>query len=257
MKTTFRSLLESGEKFIGCYIMAPCDTDLEIMKMAGVDFVIFDLEHERLTYTEIMPMLRTCEACGLATMIRVPGIDEGAIKKALDMGASAIKVPSISTAEQAKQVVSYCKYPPEGVRGSCPFVRCNGYGIADRSACYEKANREVAVSVIIEGVEGVNYMEEIIAVKGIDAISVGNVDLSCALGVPGQIFHPLVKKAVIHCAELCEKYGKSCSAQVMVPEDAKMFRDCKGISHFLTDLPTAMLYKSYHSLCKGLREYSK
>ncbi len=87
MRTTFRQLLESGKKFTGTYIMSPCSTEIEAMKLAGVDFLIFDLEHEQLTFSEILPMLRTCDACGMATMVRVPCLDEGTIKKALDIGA--------------------------------------------------------------------------------------------------------------------------------------------------------------------------
>ena len=97
-------------------------------------------------------------------------------------------------------------------------------------------------------------MEEIIAVPGIDTISVGNVDLSVALGVPGQVFHPLVKQAVIDCANLCEKYGKSCSAQIVNPEDVNLFKDYKGISHYHTDMPATILYKAYKSLCDQIHE---
>lgn len=254
MKKTFRDLLDSGERFIGSYMMSPDDTMVEVLKLAGVDFLIFDLEHERLTLHDVMHLIRTSEACGMATMVRVPGIDEGAIKKALDMGASAIKVPGISTAEEAAQVVALCKYPPEGIRGSCPFVRGNNYGI-DRTGCYEAANRQVVTSVIVEGVEGVKNLEEIIATPGLDTISVGNVDLSCALGVPGQVFHPLVMQAVFDAADLCAKYGKSCSVQVVDGKDAERFRGHKGISHYHTDLPPAMLYKAYKELCDGLKSY--
>ncbi|MCH4096162.1 MAG: aldolase/citrate lyase family protein [Acidaminococcus provencensis] len=255
MKTTFRSLLEKHEKFIGSYITFPADTAIEVMKQAGVDFVILDLEHEQLTMTEVMSMIRTCDACGMAAMVRVPGLDETSIRKALDMGASAIKVPGITNAAEAKLAVALCKYPPEGVRGACPFTRNNGYGV-DRAGCYAKANREVAVSVIIEGVEGVRNMEEIIATPGIDTVSIGNIDLAVALGVPGQVFHPKVKQAVLDCAALCEQYGKSCSAQVLQPSDAAEFAKCKGISHYHTDFPQYLLYKAYKDLCEGLKSYS-
>ena len=122
MKVTFRDLLNSGHRFIGTYMMSPDDNGLEAMKLAGVDFVIFDLEHEQLTLTEVMHLIRTAEACGMATMVRVPGLDEGMIKKALDMGASAIKIPGVSSAEEAALAVSYCKYPPQRIRGSSPIL---------------------------------------------------------------------------------------------------------------------------------------
>ena len=255
MRTTFRNLLESGKKFTGTYIMSPCSAEIEAMKLAGVDFLIFDLEHEQLTFSEILPMIRTCDACGMATMVRVPALDESYIKKALDIGASAVKVPGISTAEEASKAVSFCKYPPDGIRGACPFVRCNNYATEkDRGACYARANKEVVVSVIIEGVEGVRNMESIIATPGIDCISIGNVDLSVALGVPGQTFHPKVKQAVLDCAELCAKYGKSCSAQISESSDAEMFRNCSGISHYHLDLLPTMVYKIYNQICTSVKD---
>jgi 2-keto-3-deoxy-L-rhamnonate aldolase RhmA len=259
MKITFKSLLErnaqNGKKFFGTYIMTPIHAELEVMKMAGVDFVIFDLEHEQMTFTDIMPMIRTCEACGLATLIRVSYVEEGMIKKALDIGASGIKVPGVSNGKEASQAVAYAKYPPEGIRGGCPFVRCNGYG-SERIGCYSRNNRETAVSVIIEGLEGIKNMEEIIATPGVDTISVGQVDLSLALGVPGEVFHPKVIKAVRDASELCLKYGKSCSAQVVEAEDAQLYKESKGITHFHIDNLPPILLKAYKHLCDGLRANS-
>ena len=126
MRQTFRNLLEKGgrgEKFIGAYIMSNDDFVIEVMKMAGFDFVMLDLEHERLTLSEIMPLIYKCEACGMAVAVRVPGVEEEYIKKALDMGATCIKVPGISTVAEAEKVVEWAKFPPYGHRGACPFVR--------------------------------------------------------------------------------------------------------------------------------------
>lgn len=252
MRKTFQSLLQGNQKFIGTYINFPASDALEIMKLAGMDFVILDLEHDQLTYSEIMPIIRACDACGLAAMVRVPGLDETAIRKALDMGASAIKVPDITNREQAEMAVQYAKYPPEGIRGACPFVRGNGYG-TDPVHCYERANQETVVSVIIEGQDGIANMEEIIATPGIDCVSIGNIDLAVSLGVPGQTFHPKVLEAVKKCAQLCEKYGKTCSAQVRTPADAAEFAACKGVSHYHVAFPAAVIYKGYKELCDGLK----
>ena len=82
---------------------------LEVMKLAGMDFVILDMEHDQLTFTEVMSMIRTCDACGLAAMVRVPSLNETMIRKVLDMGASAVKVPDIHTAEEARKAVAYAK----------------------------------------------------------------------------------------------------------------------------------------------------
>ena len=225
MKTTFKELLErgkQGEKFIGTYLMAGSSFVVECMKMAGFDFLILDLEHERMTLSEIMPMIYTCEACGMATVVRVPGVEEEYIKKALDMGASCIKVPDVKTAEDARKIVEWAKYPPQGHRGACPFVRGNGYG-SNRKGCWERANQETVISALIEGPEGIQNMNDIIAVEGIDHISVGQVDLSVTLGVAGNVFDEKVIKAVLDVADTCLKCGKQMSAQKM-PNFTKITR---------------------------------
>jgi len=254
--TTFRDLLNSGRKFIGTYMMYPDSMMIEVMKLAGYDFLIFDTEHEGLTFTDIMPLLRTSEACGMATMIRVPGLEEGSIKKALDMGASAIKVPGISSVKEAKAAVSYSKFAPEGIRGACPFVRGNGYG-TNRFGCWEEQNKKTVVTILVEGIDGIKNLEEIIAIPGIDVISVGNFDLSLALGVPGQSNHPKVQQAALECARLCAKYGKSCSVQVISPSDAAQYRDAPGVSHFHTELPPTVIYQAFKNICDGIKESLK
>ena len=122
------------------------------------------------------------------SMVRVPSLNETMIRKVLDMGASAVKVPDIHTAEEARKAVAYAKYPLK-IRGACPYVRGNGYG-TDNVHCYEKANRETAVSVIIEGLDGIANMEEIIATPGIDSVSVGNIDLAVAWASPDRLSIP-------------------------------------------------------------------
>lgn len=109
MRTTFQSLLKRDCRFIGTYVSFPADDMLEVMKLAGMDFVILDMEHDQLTFTEVMSMIRTCDACGLAAMVRVPSLNETMIRKVLDMGASAVKVPDIHTAEEARKAVAYAK----------------------------------------------------------------------------------------------------------------------------------------------------
>ena len=254
MKTTFKELLErgkQGEKFIGCYMMVDGLHTIEVLKMAGYDFLILDMEHERLTLSEIMPMIYACEACGIATVVRVPGVEEEYIKKALDMGASCIKVPDVRTVEDAKKIVEWAKYPPQGHRGACPFVRGNGYG-SNRKGCWERANQETVISVLIEGPEGIKNMNDIIAVEGVDHISVGQIDLAVTLGCSGDSFNPKVIDAVLQTADVCQKYGKQLSAQVIKPEDVRLYKNHPAITQFHTDMPQAMLYKACKELCDGI-----
>lgn len=248
MRTTFRSLLESGKKFKGCYITLPCPQMIEVLKYAGLDYVILDLLHDGLTISDLRPMIMAADACGMAVMARVNANDEEKICKVLDLGVSALRIPNVHNAEIAKTAVRNARYAPEGNRTVCPNVRSNHY------ACFgpvdaKKANEELVVSVILESLEGIQNMEEIISVPGVDTINVGRSDLANAKGVSGQQDHPLVEAAVQEAASACARLGKSCSVTVNSPGSAAKYKDVAGITHFMVRQPVNVLYAGYKSIC--------
>lgn len=250
----FRELLNENQKFMGTILQFPCPEIVEIMKEAGSDYIIIDNEHSFATTEQTLAMLRAAQSADLPAMVRVPKIDEDVIKKVLDMGFDAIRVPTVSSAEEAREIVRYAKFAPEGNRGACPFVRANGFGGRDQTAYYETANKQLVIAVNIEGEEGVKNMEEIIAVPGIDIVNVGRVDLSVACGVPGQTKHPLVEQAVRRVSELCLKYHKCSGTYIEKPEDAAKYKDCPGITHFLTITPESVLVQGYRDLFSAIRD---
>lgn len=253
MRQTFRSLLNSKEKFMGTILQFYSPEIVEITKAAGCDYIIIDNEHSNATNEQTLAMLRAADCVGLPAMIRIPEINEDRIKKALDMGFSAIRIPTVSTAEEAEQIVSFARYAPQGIRGACPFVRANQYGAGGTKDYYERANRELVIAVNIEGPEGVSNMEDIIRVDGIDIVNVGRVDLSVAMGVPGQVTHPLVEQAIRSVSDLCLKYGKSSGTYVECPEQTADYKDMKGITHFLIKPPESVLLDGYREFCQKAR----
>lgn len=245
---TFRGLLAMDRKFMGTILQFPCPEIVEMMKEAGSDYIIIDNEHSYATYEQTVQMLRAAQAVDLPAMVRIPEITEDAIKKVIDMGFTAIRVPTVQTEEDAKSIVRYAKFAPEGDRGACPFVRANGFGGRDQISYYKESNEQLVIAVNIEGPEGVKNMEKIIAVPGIDIVNVGRVDLSVACGVPGQTTHPLVEDAIRRVSELCVKYGKCSGTYIKAAEEAKKYRDYPGITHFLTITPETVLIQGFREL---------
>lgn len=252
MKKNFRDLLKCDRKFAGTILQFYSPECIEIIAAAGYDYIIIDNEHSCATYEQTINMLRTADSVGIPAMIRIPEISEDRIKKALDMGFSAIRIPTVSTVEQAETIVKYAKFPPIGERGACPFVRANAYGAGGGKEYYSRANEELVIAVNIEGAEGVKNMEKIIAVEGIDIINVGRVDLAVSLGIPGQTSHPLVEKAIRDVSELCMKYGKCSGTYIDEPEQAANYKDCPGITHFLTKTPEVILLEQYRKFHQGV-----
>lgn len=222
MRKSFKALLELGRPFAGCFVQLPSPEIVEIMGEAGYDFIIVDNEHTGIEPEGAVGLVRAAEAVDTCVLIRTADATETRIKKALDTGAAGILVPGITGAEMARQVVYYGKYAPEGLRGSCPGVRANYYG-RDGVSFYSCANRDTALTIQIEGEGALREFDEIIAVEGIDAVLLGPVDLSMALGVPGEVDHPKVVEAMKHMVKRAGERGVKCATFCMDAQSAGMW----------------------------------
>ena len=164
-------------------------------------------------------------------------------------------MPNIESVEQAKKAVEYGKFAPLGKRGACPYVRANWFGGEDCSAYYEKANRETTIMLLVEGPRGIEALDEIVQVEGVDVIQIGAVDLAVALGVPGQTNHPKVKEAIRRAAELTAKNGKLLSFYCDDAESAAQVQDWPGIGIYLLPIPEVVLNREYGRLIQSVKKY--
>ncbi|HIQ99700.1 MAG TPA: hypothetical protein IAB23_08540 [Candidatus Scybalocola faecavium] len=208
MKRTVRSLIDSKKPFIGTLMQFPSVELTEMFAYTGFDFLIMDMEHGLIENNDALAMVRACEIYDTAAMIRVPQVDEEKIKKALDMGASGILVAGVHSYEDAVNAVKYAKFKPMGIRGACPAVRANHFGLDDHVSYYEKQNKETVLFVALEGPEVVKDIDRIAQIQGIDIIGVGPVDMALALGVPGQIDAPVVQEAIAKVKTTANANGK-------------------------------------------------
>lgn len=190
--------LEKGEVVIGPFMKFTDPAAVEIFGFAGFDFVIIDIEHGPISIETAQNLIRAAEVIGIAPIIRVTENKPALILRALDIGAQGVEVPQINDKESAIRAIQAAKFAPAGNRGVCRFVRAAGYSALDRYEYFEHANRETISILHIEGTEGINNLEEILSVKGIDVTFIGPYDLSQSLGVPGQVDHPRVIKEMEH-----------------------------------------------------------
>jgi 4-hydroxy-2-oxoheptanedioate aldolase len=196
-KETFKSKLERGTPVIGTFLQVPSSEMTEMFGIAGFDFGIVYTEHGTLGVNTSIELLRACDLHGLASVYRVPGVDHHKIGHALDIGATAVMVPNVQSKEDAEHVVDAAKYYPKGSRGVCPFTRSSAFnGIDEDPDYYVRSNRETAIIMQIEGVGGINNLDAILEVADIDGFFIGTFDLSQSLGIPGQVNHPDVLRAI-------------------------------------------------------------
>jgi 4-hydroxy-2-oxoheptanedioate aldolase len=151
----------------------------EVMARQGFDALCVDMQHGTTDMNDVWPMLQAISQTDTVPVVRVPWNEPPTIMKALDLGAYAIIVPLINTADDAAKAVAACRYPPVGMRSSGP-VRAVHYGGADYLA---KANDEIVVMAMIETKEGLANLDKICATPGLDAVYIGPADLSFALGL--------------------------------------------------------------------------
>lgn len=199
--------INQGERLIGSFSFIPSPDIVEIMGLAGMDFVIIDAEHATPGWEALRNMVRACEIHGMGAIVRVPENSPVWIKHVLETGAQGVMVPFIQTAEDVECAYSFTMYPPAGARGVCPLTRPAGYGV-DRLGFEQfsrRSNESTLLIGILEDEVGMDNVESIVAVApGCDVLYLGRSDLAASLGVPGQRDHPVVEERIQRAASLLE-----------------------------------------------------
>lgn len=180
-----------------------------ILKAAGCDFALFDLEHSGFGFETVKSAMRYFEAAGIAPIVRVPSKEYHHIARACDMGAEGIMIPMVGDAAEAKAVVDSMKYHPAGHRGVALGVAHDNYSSGSVPEKLAGANERTTLFCQIETAAGAANADAIAAVEGVDVLWVGHFDLSVSLGIPGQFDHPKFLEAIERTVAATKKHGKS------------------------------------------------
>ncbi len=223
--------IESKKFMLGPFVRIPRPEMIEIMALSGFDFVVVDLEHGgTISHNDLYPMILAAENKGIKIFARVPGIQENYFKWLLDMGISGLQIPHIKTEEDAKKAVKFSKFYPIGERGLCRFVRAAEFSNIKKDDYISKTNEKNMLILQIEGKEGVDNIEKIAAVEGIDIIFVGPYDLSQSMGLIGQIWHENVVNEILKVVKVCNEKNISVGVFTDTPEGVKFWSE-KGIKY--------------------------
>lgn len=215
-----RTLREGGASF-GTTAFEFATTGLaRLAAEAGAEFVIFDMEHTGWSMETIRMLMATSRGAGTVPMVRVPATEYHFLARALDMGACGVMVPMVESVEQAVRIAESCRYPPVGRRGAAFTIAHDDYTGGDILAKMQTANEQVLIIAQIETARGVENVEQIAAVEGIDVLWIGHFDLSNFLGIPGQFDHPKFDEAVRRVAAACRAHGKTGGFMVSTPQEA-------------------------------------
>ena len=214
----FKQDMLERKKLIGCWAALGNPISTEILGLAGFDWLLLDGEHAINDVMTFVPQLMALKDSISAPVVRPASNDQVLIKRLLDIGFYNFLIPYIETVEQAKQAVSYTRYPPEGLRGVSVAHRSNAFGtIPDY---FTKINQNICVMVQIETQQAVDNVEAITAVEGVDGIFVGPSDLSASLGHFGNPKHPDVQATIKYVFEVAKTQGKACGILAPIEADA-------------------------------------
>jgi len=202
---SLKQKLKNNQLTIGSWIMIGNPISVEVMALAGFEWLVIDIEHTSIDLQTVENLIRTIQANNIKALVRVSKNEEVVIKRVLDMGADGIIVPMVCSKEEALMAVNFAKYPPIGKRG-VGLYRASKYGTKFEE--YKKwVNEELVIIAQIEHIDAVNNIDDILQVDGIDGTIIGPYDLSGSMGYPGDFERDDVKAAVQKVLDKCKEYN--------------------------------------------------
>lgn len=223
-------MLRSGARLRGIFNALPSPAIVEMCGYAGFDFVVIDNEHGSANLETTENMLRAARASGIVPVVRCLRHD---ISRVLDMGASAVQIPMVASAEEARELVQQVRYPGTGRRGSAFSGRAAGYGAFPGAAHTQRSNDGIALIAMVETPEAVAQAGEIAAVPGVDAVFVGPNDLSHAMGHGADWKAPAVQAAIERALRAIAGAGNCPGVLALTPQDEEHF-GAWGARYFAT-----------------------
>lgn len=247
--------LAAGKSVIGTWAMIPSPETADIIASAGLDFMIIDSEHGPISFETAQRMVMAGESRGCSPIMRVGGIIEADILKALDIGVHGIQIPNVNSAEDVRKIIHFSKYPPSGNRGFSPFTRAGNYSIHSAKDQTAIANENTLVAINIEGKEAIDSIDEILSIKELDIIFIGLFDLSKALGIPGQTDHPILTDYLITLVKKINTAGKVAGTITTSDQKISQFLDM-GMRYIVHLVDCEMLRNSYSEIVTKFQGYN-
>jgi 4-hydroxy-2-oxoheptanedioate aldolase len=207
MEKTLLKKIKAGEIVYGTCITSTSPTWPAIALRAGLDFVFLDTEHIPLERMEIARMCQVFRAMGIAPVVRIPSPDPYRACQMMDAGAEGIVAPYLEKVEQVKELTGALKYRP--LKGELLEKALNSAGrLEDSLQQYLNKWNEGNVCIAnIESVPALERLDDLLSVRGVDAVFIGPHDLSISLGLPEQYDHPVFEEAVRKIIATSRKHG--------------------------------------------------
>ncbi|HEY3366042.1 MAG TPA: aldolase/citrate lyase family protein [Symbiobacteriaceae bacterium] len=246
-----KAQIDAGKTVYGPFIRFPGPLAIEQAALAGFDFVLIDGEHSSLTLAQVETMIYAAYAAGITPLVRWPEASRQAFQRLLDMGVQGIMVPHVDTEAEARTIGRAARFAPAGERGMAGPVLGNGWGALSPAETAAYFDRQVLTLAQIESLEALEILDQIAAQPGIDILFVGPLDLSQAMGIPGEVTHPRLLAAIDQVIAAAARAGKQTGIYVGTPEAGQYWKE-RGVRFIATGLDTVLLKQAFTSLRAAL-----
>lgn len=201
--------MRSGQAALGMQIRLGRSGEVAALAGAtGHDWIMLDLQHSGIDIATIVEISLASYGSGVSPLVRVAGTGNPDTVRLLDAGVMGVILPDARSAEEAREFVRQCRFPPLGNRSVTTGYVTLGYEPLHISEAANILNRETLVVCMIESLAGVEQMEDIAAVEGVDVVHLGCNDLLMEMGLPGQFDSPELAAIVDRLLKVCERHGK-------------------------------------------------
>ena len=226
-----KKALRGRENIFGGWISYDHPSIAETFALTGFDFISIDMEHAPISLASAQRIISISQSRGIPCLPRPVSHSNDIFKPLLDSGADGLVVQMVETHEEVERISNCLKYPPNGQR-TFGINRAQDFGLNFEN--YVKSWNEESILIIqIESKKGLENIDLITKHKSIDGIMIGPYDLSGSLGYPGEINHPIVKKACSKIIEICKNKNISCGTQISIPSEKNIKEAFKNGYNFI------------------------
>jgi len=225
----------------------------QLLVHAGCRYVIYDMEHTGAGLETIKWQVACCRGLPIVPMVRVPRSDYHFLARALDIGVEGVMIPMVESQAQARAIVEATHYPPRGRRGAAFGFAHDNYAPGTPHDKMKAADARTLVIAQIETERGLDHVEAIAAVEGIDVLWVGHFDLTNFLGIPGQFEDPRYLAALNHIVAAARRHGKGLGFMAADAETARTYR-VRGFNMIASGTDMGLLVAGIKGVLSGVED---
>lgn len=247
-----KNSLKEGKKIFGTMVTEFSTPNIsKMLSVCGFDYFMVDCEHGYFDYSQVANIISVGKGAGIPVIVRIPEVKRECVLKYIEMGAAGLLIPQVESAEQMKAVVRYSKYAPMGSRGVSLSRPHTGYEKVNAKEYMQKANDETIIIAQIESPEGVENIDNIAAVPGVDVALIGPNDLSQSMGMLQQFYEPVFIDAIQKVVDTSKKHGIYAGIHSSGMEYVKYWAE-KGMQFLMWNSDIGMMMSSAK---KGVEQF--